>query len=46
MADSTLRPGRDCKEDCECMSHTYSGMISFVVTGKDYDKALCRDTDA
>ena len=46
MADSTFRSGRDCEEDREYMSQTYGGMISFVVTGEDDDKALHRDRNA
>ena len=42
MADLTFRSGRDCEEDCEYISQTYGGMISFVVTGEDNNEALCR----
>ena len=42
MAESTFRYGRYCKEDCEYMSQTYGGVISFVVTGEDDGKALSR----
>ena len=40
MTDSTFRSGRDCKDDREYMSQTYSGMTSFAVTGKDNDEVL------
>ena len=46
MSDSMLQSGRDYEEDREYMSQTYGGVISFVVTGKDNEKALRRARNA
>ena len=46
MVYSKFRSGRDCEDDCEYMSQTYGGVISFVVTGEDDDEALRRARNA
>ena len=40
MADLTFRSGRNYKENRKYMSQSYRGMISFVFTSEDDNKAL------